>query len=103
MSEGVKVPLGSLTNRVPTRRSTTLKLPCTASVATAAVCTVCEGVEATIKVLQQALIEVSDENEVLRERVVELEAVLTQVEEENREKEAVIADKLRRRKLVCST
>lgn len=92
MSEDAKVPLGSITNRVGKRGSEPLKsLLVTETTGGNGVsrksivlqpCENCLGQDEYIKSLQSALREVSEENEVLRERVVELEAMLSQMEEE---------------------
>lgn len=77
MSETAKVPLGCVTNRLSSRSSAPLKILFKAPTA----CTNCEAQDECIQSLRAALLEVAEENDVLRERVVELEAILTQVEE----------------------
>lgn len=95
MSEDAKVPLGSITNRLCKQRSESFKsrqltetsngtktttLPRKSTLLPP--CTNCLGQDEYIKCLQCALLEVSEESEVLRERVVELEALLSQLEED---------------------
>jgi septal ring factor EnvC (AmiA/AmiB activator) len=55
-------------------------------------CDNCLGQDEYIKSLQSALREVSEENEVLRESVVELEAMLSQLEEDIQEKDAQLVE-----------
>lgn len=101
MSEDAKVPLRSITNRAGKRSSEPLKSLIlteaangngTATLSRKSVvlqpCDNCLGQDEYIKSLQSALREVSEENEVLRERVVELEALLSQLEEDIQDKDA---------------
>lgn len=100
MSEDAKVPLRSITNRDGKRSSEPLKTlylteasngngSSTLSRKSVALqpCDNCLGQDEYIKSLQSALREVSEENEVLRERVVELEALLSQLEEDIQDKD----------------
>lgn len=95
MSGDAKVPLGSITNRLGKRRSESFKCcqltETSNGIRTAALprkstvllpCSNCLGQDEYVKSLQGALLEVSEESEVLRERVVELEALLSQLEED---------------------
>ena len=101
MSEDTKVPLRSITNCEDKRSSEPLKSLYlteasngngTATLSRKSVvlqpCDNCLGQDEYIKSLQSALREVSEENEVLRERVVELEALLSQLEEDIQDKDA---------------
>lgn len=94
MAEDAKVPLGSITNRLGKRRSEPFKNSHTAETPSGkrtatlprysmllSPCNNCIGQDEYIKSLQSALREVAEENEVLRERVIELEALFTQIEE----------------------
>ena len=109
MSEDAKVPLGSITNRVGKRRSESFKnshateTPSGKRTATLprysmllSPCSNCIGQDEYIKSLQSALREVAEENEVLRERVIELEALFTQFEESIQAKDLELAQLCRK-------
>ena len=119
MSDDASVPLGSITNRVNKRAADSMKAAHfsemvnsngTATLSRKSLllqpCDNCLGQDEYIKSLQSALREVSEENEILRERVVELEAMLSQIDEDISDKDACIAQiqagKRRLRDPACS-